>query len=664
MKDGKVTAIEGDPESPINRGSVCEKGIYSFHMLYHPERLKAPLKREGKRGSGKWKEIDWNEALKEIARGLEYVKRKYGSESVAFIHGAAKGLQDVFLRRLANVFGSPNIASMGHVCFLPVKYGHITTFGYLPCTDPNINSRCIVVWGMRKPKIFEFERILDEKRKGSKLIIIDPLESELTEAADIWIRIRPGSDLALALSMIHVIIKEELFDRNFVENWTTGFKELAAHVKRFSPEWAQTVTWVEKGKILEASRTYAKEKPSVIKVGNAIEHTPSGFQTSRAIAILKALTGNLSVPGGEVYRKPIPIRGRYDPVISLEDALPEHKRDLRLGKEKGFSPFYTFSHPPTLIEAMLTGKPYPVRAAYIQGANPLLTYPNSRKVLKALLSLDFLVTVDLFMTPTAFFSDIVLPSATFFEFDSVVAPPYYPMAQAQVKVTGVRGCWSDFKIINSLSEMMGLGEFFFKNEREFLDLVLEPSGMDFESFIRNPYMEGDINYYHYKSKGFETPSGKVELFSRYLEELGYDPLPTWREKMEEDAPFIMTSRKSPYFRHSQGRHIKPLRYLHREPMVTINKESAKELGIEEGDTVKIRTPLGSIVQRAKLSERIHPKVVELDYAWWFPEDGPEKIFSWDTSNINVLIEDGPPYGKELGTVRLRGIGCWIEKAKD
>jgi len=670
VDNGKAVKIEGDPESPVNRGLLCKKALASLEFLYHPERLRYPLKRKGNRGEGKWQKISWDEALGLISERLKSTKKNSGAESVVFIQGAAKGLQETFLRRFANVFGTPNLASMGHVCFLPRKFGSLMTFGYYPCADYDYPPSCIMVWASNKPKIAEYQKTLDATENGAKLIVIDPRKTELARQADVWARLRPGSDLALALGMINVLIKEELYDKPFVDEWAVGFDELKRHIEDYSPERVEEITWVQKGTIQDIARVYASTSPACIQMGNAFEHTINSFQTMRAISILKALTGNLSVPGGEVFQKPLPIPDRYAPELSLDDMLPEDKKRIRLGSDANFAPFYQYTHPSAVIKAISEGKPYPVHTAYVQGANLLVTYPNAKKVFEALMALDFLVVADLFMTPTAALADIVLPSASFLEFDSIVNPPYYPVAQIQQKVAEIEECWPDFKILNELAKKMDLGEFFWEDERDFLDVILKPMRIDFDKFRERGALSGDKDYYHYKTKGFNTPSTKVELFSDRLREWGFDPLPAYYEPPEtpysdpelaKEYPLILTSWKSEYYRHSGQRQVETLRKYHPEPIVYIHPETAAGLGISEGDWVWIATKRGRIRQKAVFSEDIDPRVVGVDYAWWFPEKGADQQYGWRESNINILTDDNPPYNRELGSTSLRGILCKVYK---
>jgi anaerobic selenocysteine-containing dehydrogenase len=274
------------------------------------------------------------------------------------------------------------------------------------------------------------------------------------------------------------------------------------------------------------------------------------------------------------------------------------------------------------------------------------------------------------MTPTAALADIVLPAASYLEFDSIVNPPYYPVAQIQQKVAELEECWPDFKILNEMAKKMDLGEYFWEDERDFLDVILKPMGIDFDEFRQGETLSGDKEYYHYKAKGFDTPSGKVELFSDGLREWGLDPLPVYYEPPEtpssnpelaKEYPLTLTSWKSEYYRHSGHRHIQSLRKYHAEPLVYIHPDTATELGISEGNSVWIATKRGRIKQKAVFSEEIDPRVVGVDYAWWFPEKGADQQYGWRESNINILTDDTPPYNRELGSTSLRGILCKVYK---
>jgi anaerobic selenocysteine-containing dehydrogenase len=675
LENGKAIKIEGDPRSPINKGQLCLKGLASLEYLYHPDRLKYPLRRLGERGEGKWQQLSWDEALDIIASELIKVKDNYGAESVAMIHGAAKGLQDSYLARFANAFGTPNLAMQGHVCHMPRLFASLVTCGFLPIPDHEYPPNCIVVWGLNSAENFPpiYERIHQALDRGTKLIVIDPRAIGLTQKADLWLKVRPGSDLALALGMINVIINKGLYDKDFVNKWTVGFDKLKAHVQDYSPEKIEELTWVDATTIRKAARFYAISKPACIESGNSLDHNVNSFQTGRALSILMAITGNLGIPGGELGWSALSLVGRRSPELELWGEIPVAKWQRRVGAEYNLMPPFRYVLPQSVIKAILNEDPYPIHIAYIQGCNPLLTYSNAQEAHKALNKLDFLVVADMFMTPTASLADILLPVSSYLEYDSIVATPAYPVAQLQQRVAQIGKCRSDYEILNGLAKRLGLEKYFWDNEEQCLDAILKPAGITFKELKKIGVISGTKQYRKYEANGFETPSGKVELYSDQLEEWGLDPLPAYYElpetpysdpELAKEYPLILTSWKSAPFRHSSGRQISTLRGSHPEPVASIHPEIANKLGIKPGDWVYIETKRGRIKQKATLATNIDSRVVGIDYAWWFPEQEAAELHGWAASNINILTDNKPPYNREIGSTNLRGIMCKIYKCTE
>ena len=671
VNNGRVIRVEGDAESPLNEGVLCPKGLASLEYLYHPDRLRRPLRRVGERGRGKWLPVSWDEALDTVAAELAKARDKYGAESVVFIRGAAKGFQDDYLTRFANAFGSPNIAGMAHICFIPRRNASKLTYGFFAIPDFNYPPASIIVWGENLPQTLHhvYRRVVTAVERGAKLMVIDPRKMSLVDRAELWLRLRPGSDLALALGMLNVIINEGLYDKAFVKQWTVGFDELRAHVQDYAPEKVADITWVPAEMIKQAARFYSTNKPACIQWGNGIDQGVNSFQTARAICILRAITGNLEIPGGEIQWSPPPLLERGSPVFSLQEKISPEVRQRRVTTKDKLLPIVFYALPQGIIKAIRYGDPYPVRAAYVQGCNPLLTYSNAQEVYHALLKLDFLVVADMFMTPTAALADIVLPVTTYLEFDSIVAPLYsLAVALVQQKVTRVGECRSDYEILRDLARKLGQGEYFWDSDEQCLDYILAPSGITFNEFRKIGMLAGNKQYRTYQSQGFATPSGKVELYSDRLKEWEFDPLPIYYEppetpysnpKLAKGYPLILTTWKSASFRHSGGRQITTLRGMHPEPMVNLHPETADKLGIKEGDWVYIETERGRIRQKAYLTADIDPRVVGVDYAWWFPEQGASDLYGWAESNINILTDDKPPYNREMGSTNLRGILCRV-----
>jgi anaerobic selenocysteine-containing dehydrogenase len=687
LQDGKPVEIKGDPESPPNRGGLCKIGLASLEYLYHPDRLKHPVKRSGERGEGKWQQISWDEALSLAAGALNKAKKDYGPESVAMVHGSAKGFMDTHLVRLANAFGTPNLVCSDHVCHVPRMLAAELTFGFFPDAEYEHPPACIVVWGanMAETRFNGNRDFVKSVKRGSKVIAIDPLETGIARMADLWLRVRPGSDLALALAMINVVINEELYDKDFIDKWTVGFEKLKAHVQEYSPEKVAEITWVPADLIVKATRLYATNRPGHIEWGNALDHTLNSFQAGRAVSILMALTGNLGLAGGEIealgsgFRDGDPdkessqigILGRWSHLLELRDALSRETRKNKVAPE--LLPDFRYVTPQSVIKSLLEGEPYRIHAAFIQASNPLSSWSDIQKTSKAFKTLDFIAVSDMFMTPTAALADIVFPVASYLEFDGIQMPPMGTIAQAQRKVAQIGECQSDHEIINGLAKRLGLGEYFWDGIDDFWNAILEPVGLTFEEFKNMGRFAGTIKirqYKQYEESGFKTPSGKVELYSKQLEELGFDPLPLYYEPPEtpysdpelaEEYPLICTTHKAGEYRHSGGRQIPSLRRDHPDPVVIIHPDTASKLGIGEDDWTYIENARGRIQQKARLSAGVDPRVVVLGHAWWFPERGQEELYGWADSNYNMLTNDEAPSSREVGSFNIRGFACKVYK---
>jgi anaerobic selenocysteine-containing dehydrogenase len=685
LENGRAVEIRGDPESPHSKGALCIIGLASLEYLYHPERLKHPLRRTGQKGEGKWQQISWDAALSQIADELNRAKKDYGPESVAMMHGSAKGYQDTSLRRFANAFGTPNVICADYVCHVPRMLAAEITFGFFPGADYGHPPACIISWGTNKAetRFWAQKACIQALDRGAKLIVIDPLEIELARRADLWLQPRPGSDLALALGMINVIINEGLFDSDFVANWTVGFDKLKTHVQDYPPEKVAEITWVDAETISKAARLYAVNKPGHIDWGNALDHTLNSFQAARAISILMAITGNLGVPGGAIESSASGFRegatessgagllGYWSPELELRDKLPRDTRQKRVVADLHLLPDFRYILPHRTIKAIIEGDPYPIRVAYIQGSNPLLSWPNAQETYMGLKKLDFLAVADMFMTPTAALADIVLPAASYLEFDGIAMAPSSSLAQVQQKAAQIGECRSDHEILNELAKKLRLEEYLGVSVDDFWNAILEPVGLTFEEFKQRGRISGPRRYGIYKQNGFKTPSGKVELYSSELEEWGLDPLPIYYEPPEtpysdpelaKEYPLVCTSRKVAPYRHSGGRQILSLRDSHPDPLTIINLKTASNLGIEEGDWVYVETKRGRIKQKAILSTSIDPRVVVLDYGWWFPERGEAELYGMAESNINMLTNNKPPLSRDIGSANLRGISCKVYKA--
>ena len=667
VQDGRIVKIQADPEGWLNQGYICPKGRASHRRLTHPDRLRQPLKRTGPRGAGQWADISWPEALKTIGRHLAALRDRHGARSVAFCQGMPKGMEHFALIRLANLFGSPNVVAIQDVCHAPREITGLHTCGFYPVTDFHHPSELVMLWGSNLPATNEegtIHRLLDlQIKNGTQTIVVDPKRTPWAERADHWLQLRPGSDAALALAFLNVIITEERFDTAFVNRWTHGFPELARHAAAFTPEKTAAVTWVAPEQLRQAARAYGEASPAALQWGNSIEATVNAFDAARALVNLMAICGNLDIPGGNLHALEPPVlpAGKFVCARRIPD-----KPQSMLNASHGTMPRMMTVPPAHFREAVLKEKPYPVKGAYIQCANPLLAAADSRQTHAALNRLDFLAVADITMTPTAALADIVLPAATHFEFDDI---GHYGMGHGYILarpkvVEPPKDCRPDMQILNDLGKLLTDPEDWFDHWEEMLAELLAPAGLTFDQFAKIGHLKGPDRFKKYEASGFRTPTGKVELELSRATQLGAAPFPCYPAEeitLSPEYPLVLTSAKDPYYLHSCYRWIDDLRRRSPRPRVEIHPRTAAAHEICEGDAVGIETPYSTITQTARLTDRVAPNVIFAAYGWWFATEsrtqgGPD----WQTSNFNMLTASAP-LGQAFGTPNIKGLACRIRR---
>ncbi|MHB8897019.1 MAG: molybdopterin-containing oxidoreductase family protein, partial [Candidatus Geothermincolia bacterium] len=458
--------------------------------------------------------------------------------------------------------------------------------------------------------------------------------------------------------------------RDFIEGYTTGYERLVDHVRPFTPRWAEEITGVSAEEIREAAITYATTSPAAMLWGNAIDMGPCNYHTARSLLILRAITGNIDVPGGDVLWVPPEGVRQRSLFMNVEIAGLQFLPPEKIGRavDAGLYPLCPITHPPTFWRSIVTGDPYRVRALWIVGSNPLVTHTHSLEVAEALKLLEFTVVSDFFLTPTAQLADIVLPAATWLEQDDVANLHKIWCVLARRKVAQVGEVRDDRQVILDLAARLGMDEAFpWRSLREYFDWVLEGAGMDFDEFCDVGILSGEMRYHKYKSEGFKTPTGKLELASTILEAMGIEQMPVYREPpispvsrpdLALDYPLILTTgAKVRGFFHSEGRQIESLRRLSPEPLVEINTARGESLGVGEGDEVWVETPVARIRMKAALTDRIGPNVASAQHAWWFPEEPPPE-HGWKRSSVNLLFGD-TRYDPDTGSEPLRSSLCRI-----
>lgn len=687
VEDGTVTKIRPNPESPVSRGYMCPKGLSGVELLYHPKRLNYPMKRVGERGEGKWERITWDEAYDMIVANIQQTEKDHGMESVMVVQGTGRH-HFIHTSRFTNAIGTPNWMEPGQAqCYQPRVNASMITYGFVPVVDyyGDVNPECVLVWG-HNPVVSnadgEMGFLLEEAlKKGTTMVVIDPKPTELAKKAKLWLRIRPGTDCALALAMLHVIINEELYDKDFVEKWSDGFETLRQHVQDYPPSKVAEITWLKEEDIIEAARLFANASTGGIEWGCALDQTPNAFDIARAIALLPGITGKMDVPGGFVCGPGL------EPRITLgREWLPEGMQERRLGMPQhpmlsGPDVPIPSCHIPTVFHAMETGDPYPVETMLLFGNNCLVGFADATNTRELFKLPKFLCCMDLFMTPTAELCDVVLPAACWLEYDAVNSSPATVGVAllAQQKIVRLFERKADeevyYDICQRLGKYCGWDSF-----RDFTEDLVSHIGDNFPQFAHVNTFEDMcevahlsvpmIYRQHEANGGFRTPTGKMEIKSTILEKYGLNSMPVYVEPPEspystpevaKEYPIILTTGgRSRYYFLSEGRHIESCRKRHPDPQVEMSPELAAQHGIEEGDWVWIESPRGKITQRAKLIAGMSPQVVNCQHGWWFPEDeGPD--YGWKRSNANILTNAAPPYGPAMGTYQLRALLCRIYK---
>ena len=664
VQDGKVIKVEGDPDSPISHGTLCSKGLSVTQMAYHPDRILYPM-RNTDHG---WERITWDEALDTIVDKFNAVIEEYGPESIVIGQGTGRDYES-HLYRFANQLGTPNVLTAGHMCYVSRVASTLVTVGNLPICDYEGGPRCIVLWGCNpqwtNPDEYKGEGFWRAYKKGAKLICIDPRKGFTAKKADLWLQLRPGTDAALAMGFHHVILEEELYDREFTENYINGWEAFKERVKDYPLDKVQEITWVDKDLIRKAARMYAKTKPACIHWGVPTEQTNNCADCTRTLTGLMAATGNLDRPGGNVLFVNPPTRTVAE--FSRHKDLSKEQRAKRLGGDQyKLGARVALITPKVAWEAILTGKPYPLKAGLLCGTNPVSTRANAKEVYAALDKLEFLAVIDFFMTPTAELADIFLPAGTWLEQDHVADNwKRHGFVLARQKCVEIGEAWQDHKIFQELGKKMG--QEWWDTVDDALDYLLEPAGLTWEKFKEVGYLQGEMVYHKYKERGFSTPTGKVELYSTVLEKWGYDPLPKYTEVFEspvskpellEKYPYILNAGlRTPTFFHSANRMIPWLREIRPDPIVEIHPDTADRIGVSEGDWVYIESPRGRCKEKVKLNDGINPQVIVAEHGWWFPEkEGPGH--GWDESNINILTDNShESMDPAIGSTNLRTCLC-------
>lgn len=656
VEDGVIKWIEGNPQDPAMAGRLCAKGSAGIAMEYDYERPQYPMIRKGKRGSGEWQRASWDEALGYIGDKLEAIIKEYGGKAVALSDrgGPFRDIHRSFLRAI----GSPNYFNHDCTCARNVQHAAISLFGSGRKTFNYDYKQCkhLVLYGRN---VFESLRvkaanaIMEQLCEGGKLTYIDVRASGTAMKATRFWLVRPGTDYALNLGIIHTVIRDKLYDAEFVNRWVKGFRELEAFVTQYTPEWAYGETGITAREIVEFAHEVAEVKPSVIfHPGWMTARYLDSFYSSRTAYILNVLMGSIEAPGGLFFQKGPGDVGAKG-LNSLLDTIPKPK-DKRVDgcgwKYKHFEAGPGLLH--LLYPAILNDNPYPIKAYIVFRHDPLLSLPDPEEQKKALDKLQLLVAIDSNYSETAWYADVLLPSATYLEKSSVLAtgkglkPQFLMRKQAIEPRNEAKPDWWIFK---SLAERLGVGEYFkFKNMEEFWEWQLEGTGISIADFEEKGFVSlvyKPVWWDRMKDLKFKTPSKKIEFVSSLLEENGITSFKQYQAPKKPGKGFYrLAFGRSPVHTHGQTINNPILHEIMHENVLWINAAESNELGIADGDLVKVTSMDGSHsgIIRVYVTEFIHPEVV-------FMVHGFGRKVPWQTRGYNKGLGD---YRFETGLLNV------------
>jgi anaerobic selenocysteine-containing dehydrogenase len=581
--------------------------------IYDPNRLRYPLKRT-KDG---WQRISWDVALEEISQKLLKLRDEFGPSTLGVFSGSI-GVENLEMagltQRIKAAFGSPNFFSVESICYRMRIRTRQITFGKYPTEE--LDSNLYLLWG-HNPEQSDFPlklAIEENLKKGAKLVVVDPKRIPLADRADMYLRIRPGTDGALALAMMNVIVNEKLYDSDFIDTYTLGFDKLVPHVQQFTPEWAEKITWVKADDIRKLARLFATTKGAGIYQGTCTQdQTANGTQNSRAFSILQIITGNINNPGGWVISPRLPL-GNVGMGVEGEP----------LGADQ-YPLFYEVwgrKSPYGVVTCVPESVPDKIKAFLVVGGNPLLSMADSNAFREAFDRLELLVVHDLFMTETAEHAHYVLPACSHLEkwgvaytYNVCHCMPYLMLRKQAIEP--LYECWSEWKFFTELARKLGMGDKFpWKSEEELVRFELEPTGLTFDELLTEK-PEGAFyqqKQYEIKDVRFATPTKKIEIYSQALADIGFDPLPTYLEphRSPQGSPELLakyplilsTGNRSLYFTHGQFRNVKALKDMNPEPMAEMAPATAAKYGISDRDRIVIETNTGRVMMKARLEERL------------------------------------------------------------
>jgi thiosulfate reductase/polysulfide reductase chain A len=624
VRDGQVRWIEGNPQVAGMEGSLCPRGAAGINMLYDNERLKTPLIRDGDRGSGNWRKASWDEALDTIADKLKKIIAKHGGHSVVL--GERTQLATHVSKTFLKAIGSPNHFTHDALCKGSVNTACRSLFGY---TDAQMsmdykNTKHIVLYGrniFEAISVKEVNNLTAALEKGAKLTYIDPRVSvTATKATRYWM-IRPGTDLALNYALMHVILKERLYDAEYVNRWVHGLDELQDFVQPYTPQWAEEETGIAADEIVAFAREISRDKPNVVfHFGYRGASYTNEIYQRRAIMILNALMGSVEVKGGFFIKKgPGEVGGK--PARKLPEVMKFPKIEVPRFDKVG-TPDFPLPDPAhgvgqKLPQAILNKDPYPIKALIAYRFEPLGSIPDTNMMLKALDKLDLIVTIDVNYSDIAWYSDVVLPESSYLERTDCVQQANGLKPQMFLRRQAVKPRYDTREgamILKQIGERIGIGAFFpYENMEDLVRWQLEGTGFSLEDFEAKgfvAYGKDQIFWDRLNGLKLKTPSGKIEFKSSLLENAGYPSFPEYQSVIRPSGnQFRLVTGRVALHTHLSTQNNPYLNEVVPENVLWINTAKAGELGIKNGDLVSVASNKASGQLKAYVTDLIHPETV-------------------------------------------------------
>jgi thiosulfate reductase/polysulfide reductase chain A len=644
VEDGKVVKLEGNPANPASRGKLCARGNAGMGSLYDPDRLKHPMLNTGKRGEPKWKKVSWDEALGFAAEKLKKIKETYGPESVGLI---SHGTGGSFWKYLLNAYGSPNYTAPSFAqCRGPRDIGYYLTFGDTPGSPENIdlaNSKFIVLIGSHLGENAHNSQVQDFVEglsKGAKLVVVDPRFSTAAAKATWWLPIRPGTDIALLLAWINIIVNEELYDREYINKYSIGLKELKEEIKTYTPDWASVETDIPANAIVETAREMARYKPSVaIHPGRHVTWYGDDTQRSRAMAILTALLGAWGREGGNFF---FTKAGGFQKYPGLP-AFPEPQKP----KLTGDWPYALEATTTALRQATIMGKPYPVKGWIVYGSNIIKTMPNQKETIEAIKNLDLMMAVDIMPFEVIDWADVILPECTYLErYDDLKISKGRTLSVTlrQPVVQPLYESRPSWQITRELGIKLGLDAYYpWKDIEDYLRKQLEPKGIRLEELKEKGTIAFPDTAKPYITPGnepeFGTDSGKIELYSKALKEKGFDPAPKYKKpEAPPEGYFRLIYGRTPLHTFSRTVNNRWLWELYKENELWISAKRAKALGLKNGDYAALANQDGAKSNRIRLkvTERIREDCVYMVHGFGHESKDAKKAYKKGADDQSLI----------------------------